>query len=67
VFSLRALAMHELGVPPVGTKVAKWFIVRNPFWASGAQGSIRRYKKTILEEFGVDLVELDRESYKDDE
>ena len=67
VFSLRALAMYELGIPPVGTRVPKWFVVRNPFWAGGAGGSIRRYKKKVLEEFGVNLVELDRESYNDDE
>lgn len=63
VYSLRALAMHELGIPPVGTKVPKWYIVRNPFWATSALTSVRRYRREILNEHGVDLVELDRETY----
>jgi hypothetical protein len=65
VFSLRALAMHECGIPPIGTKVPRWFVVRNPFWASTAPRSLQRYRKQVLQQHGVDLVELDLESYVD--
>jgi hypothetical protein len=65
VFSLRALAMHECGIPPIGTKIPKWFIVRNPFWAATAKGSIQRYRTKVLRKHGVDLIELDPESYVD--
>lgn len=63
VFSLRALAMHECGIPPVGTKIPRWYVVRNPFWAAAAPRSLQRYRKKVLQEHGQDLVELDLESY----
>lgn len=63
VFSLRALAMHERGISPVGTKVPRWYVVRNPFWAATTPRSLQRYRKKVLREHGVDLVELDPESY----
>lgn len=65
VFSLRALAMHECGIPPVGTKVPKWYVVRNPFWAAAAPRALQRYRKRVLKEHGVDLIELDLDSYDD--
>lgn len=63
VFSLRALAMHERGIPPFGTKVAKWYLVKNPFWAAAAPRSMHHYRRKVLADYGIDLIELDPESY----
>ncbi len=59
VFAFRSLAMHELGIPAVGTKDPRWYVLRNPFVATLAKGQILKFRKRVEAEYGVRLTELD--------
>ncbi len=59
VFAFRSLAMHELKIPPIGTKVAKWYVLRNPFNTKFAGRHIKKYRQKVLRETGINLTELD--------
>jgi hypothetical protein len=58
VFAFRSLAMHELGIPPVGTKVSKWYVLRNPFTTKLAGEAVNKYRQRVERDFGVTLNEL---------
>ncbi len=60
VFAFRSLAMYELAIPPVGTKVPKWYVLRNPFVASlyESKSLVDKFRRQVEEEFGVSLDEL---------
>lgn len=59
VFAFRSLAMHELGIPPVGASVPKWYVIRNPFFATLARDQVRAFRRQVEAEYRVSLDELD--------
>lgn len=59
VFAFRSLAMHELGIPAVGTKDHRWYVLRNPFVATLAKDQVLKFRKRVEAAHGVSLNELD--------